>query len=1224
LRPDFYFFFSSFSEKSLTLLLLLLNYLIMKARHLLLCLLFISGACSVRAQQATEFIENKGQWGSWFKYKVAAKGADICLEKDGFRYILSDPGNNKRLDSFHHGVKKDHPILRFHCYKVTFEGANTQDIEGDKPYKVYYNYFIGNDDKRWKSGIHPCKDVNYTGLYKGIDMHVASDKGNMVYDFIVQPQSDASQVKLKFEGEDNISIRDKNLIISTTVGQVTEMKPYAYQFVNGSQVEVPCNYLLNDNIISFGFPNDYDHSRILFIDPTVVFCTLTGSTADNWGFTATYDEAGNFYNGGIVNTLYFGGSYPVSPGAFQTTFGGGFPTSGADDSSYASDIAIIKYDPTGVSRIYATYLGGSGNDRPHSMIVDPSGDLIIGGRSSSPNYPVTPGAFQPTNHGGQDIIITKLNPSGTALVASTYLGGSGNDGVNFDSTEYGFGQLKFNYGDDARSEVQIDNAGNIYLAGCTNSTDFPTTTTAISTTLGGLQNGIVAKLNPTLTSLLWGTYIGGNGSDAGYVLAFDTAKASIYVAGGTNSTNFPHTAGALHTTFQGGRADGFILKFKNSVPYNLQQGTYIGTPNYDQVYGIQVSGDNNVYVMGQSLNGAFPVTPGVYSNAHSCQFVMKLDSNLSTNLISTVFGNGDADSTNISPVAFLVDTCENVYISGWGGDLGISGALEATGTASGMPVTSDAIKGFSSFGRDFYFIVLGSGLTSLRYATYYGRNCEAEWEGAHVDGGTSRFDKHGIIYQAMCANCGGVYNATSNPGGCIDPFPTTTGVWSMVDSSANCNEAALKIAFNIGPVTAVINAGPSTTGCAPLTVNFYNLSNNALTFLWNFGDGSATTTADSVSHTFTTAGIYTVTLAAANSNACFRTTDTAKYIITVGTNYIAPSFTSALTDSCGPYVAVFTNTSVDSAGGSPVYQWWYGDGQTYTGATPGTHNYPGNGTYSVTMVMSDGAACKSPDTVVQILHINGFRVSANFSIPDSVCLGTPIIPADTLVNVISSSWDFGNGETSASGDPTYTYGSAGTYTVTFVARNNGSCNVADTVEEVIKVLSGPFANFSFTPITATANVPTTFTNLSVNATRYLWDFGDKITSGETNPVHQYNITGTYKACLTAYNSSNCPSVMCKEVPTDVDPLVGIPSAFSPNNDGSNDILYVYGAAIATMDLKIFNRWGQLVFETTSKEKGWDGTYNGTPQPVEVYAYVLQVTFIDGTSKLLKGNLTLLR
>jgi gliding motility-associated-like protein len=276
------------------------------------------------------------------------------------------------------------------------------------------------------------------------------------------------------------------------------------------------------------------------------------------------------------------------------------------------------------------------------------------------------------------------------------------------------------------------------------------------------------------------------------------------------------------------------------------------------------------------------------------------------------------------------------------------------------------------------------------------------------------------------------------------------------------------------------------------------------------------------------------------------------------------------------------------------------------------------------LIMTDTAACKSPDTVTHVISFLNQVVSAKFSIPDSICLGTSFTPNVLFTNINSTKWTFGDGQTSLLGDPTHLYTAVGSYTVTLVALNTTGCGGGDTLTEYIKVLPVPTANFSVEPTVPIPNVPNKFTNLSVNATRYRWDFGDALTSEEVNPVHQYNKTGVYKPCLTAYNASNCPSKVCKEATADVEPLIGLPTAFSPNGDGENDILYVRGAAISTMDLKIFNRWGQLVFESNSLQKGWDGTFNGQPQPMEAYAYVLNASFIDGTAKMMKGNITLLR
>ncbi len=1194
----------------------------MKRHYILLfCILYLISSVSFAQSAPTEFIENKGQWGDWVKFKAKTIAGEMFLENDGFRYVLSDASNAEKLDSFQHGLIKENPIMRFHTYKMTLVGANTPNIKGVKEQKTYYNYFIGNDPNQWKSGIHPYLGLEYNEVYKGVDMHVSSEGTGLVYEFFVKPEADATKICLRFDGQDKISVNEKgNLVISTSVGHVTEMKPYVYQYINQEKVEVVCNYNLKKNVLTFDMPQGYDHTKMLIIDPLTLWASFTGSTADNWGFTATYDNIGSFYMGGIVNCLTVG-AFPVSTGAFQIVWGGG---QGPGGLNFASDLAIMKLTPDGTSRVYATYIGGVNNERPHSMIVDADGNLVIAGRTLSPNYPVTGGVVQPSKNALWDILVTKLNPTGTALLASTFLGGSLDDGLNDDSTLFVHSHLKYNYGDDARSEVQVDNLGNIYVAGCTQSFDFPVTPTAVSSTRTGLQSGVVFKLNPTMSTLMWSTYIDGIGDDAGYVLAFNPTQTSVYVAGGTNSTNLPVGAGGWQPTYMGDSADGYILKFRNSPPYNIQRGTFIGTSNYDQVYGIQVDYNGNVYAMGLSLGGAFPVTTGVYTNANSTQFIIKLDSSLTTNLISTVYGSGNPAVTNISPVAFLVDTCENVYVSGWGGNImagtpGLVG-LTTTGTCTGMPIPAsppaEPAHQATTDGFDFYFIVLGPGMTTLKYATFYGRNLASG--GEHVDGGTSRFDKKGVVYQGICANCGG-------SGGV--PFPTTPGVWAPVNgSTVNCNQAGLKIAFNIGPVDVNITAGPTTSGCAPLTVNFFNATTNGLSYVWNFGDGSAPVTTFAPTHTFTAGGTYTVTLTSSNSNACFRTDDTAYIIINVDTNKIDPSFTYVITESCDPYIAEFTNTSTTNitTGGAPSYVWWFGDGTSFTGTTPPPHNYPDTGTYTVLLIMDHPDACKRPDTVQQTIRITSLRVAAGFDIPDSLCLGQSFVPTGGSLNATGYFWDFGDTVTSTAPLPPHTYLSVGTYTVTFVAQNPGACNGADTMQHVITILPTPVANFTFAPLSPEPNIPTTFTNQSINATRYVWDFGDDTRSTDVNPVHQYNKTGNYKVCLTAYNNSNCPSIACKTVPSEVLPLVGLPTGFSPNGDGKNDILFVRGAAIKTMNLKIYNRWGQLVFESNSQDVGWDGTFNGQPQPLEAYGYVLNVSFIDGTTKLLKGNITLLR
>ncbi|XZF12717.1 PKD domain-containing protein [Chitinophagaceae bacterium MMS25-I14] len=1163
-----------------------------------------------------EFIANNGQWNGSFLYKTVTGKGDVYLGANEFTYVVGEPSNKDRIDAIQHAQVKGPEILKFHAYKMHFEGAAAHpSITGGKEQSWYYNYFLGNDPGRWKTGIHPYLALDYAGLYPGVDMHVASQEGNLKYEFILQPGTDPSVIKLRYEGADGISVKNGNLLIRTSVGDIQEMKPYAYQYADGQRKEVACRYTVKNNVVRYDFTGDYDKNVQIVIDPVVVFCTFTGSSADNWGFTATYDAQGNFYAGGLVH----GTGYPVTTGAFQVTYAGGVDTafnSSQHGSGYACDMGIIKFNATGSSKIYATYIGGSDNEQPHSMMVDASNNLVIAGRTYSHNFPVTANAFDTSENGGADIVVVKLNSTGTALMGSTYVGGSGDDGVNFHPAEEVYGNLKHNYGDDARSEVIVDNSGNIYVAASSMSSNFPLTTNATQSTLSGTQDAVIFKMSPALTAMTWSTYLGGSSDDAAYVLALDGNQSHLYVGGGTMSSNFPFTPGTLNPAFLG-NTDGYIARFLNSGAYTMQKATAIGTSNYDQVYGLQVDMDNSVYAMGQSLGGAFPVHNAPYSNPNSSQFVIKMDSLLSTNVYSTVYGSGDPSHTNISPVAFLVDTCQNVYISGWGGNLGISQMPSTVGTTNNMPVTANAAQSTTD-GFDFYFIVLGKNMQSLLYATFYGRNSTTAFFGEHVDGGTSRFDKNGIVYQAICGGCGG----SSGPA-----FPTTSGSYSPGNGSSNCNEVALKIAFQLGAVDAKANANPNTKGCPPFTVHFLDSSINATSYNWNFGDGSNPDTTYSPTHTFLHNGTYSVRLAIYNPNAC-RTRDTVFLTIVVDSNAVTSDFNYALIDTCGPYTASFTNTSIYShtpgSTGFTTFTWLFGDNTSYTGVTPPIHNYPAAGTYTAMLVMKDSTACNNPDTMRKTIIIQNLRVQASMNIPDSLCFNSGVTFNNLSSNADSVIWRFGNGDSSRIGTPVYTYPSPGTYTVTLIAYNFKTCNGIDSITKTIKIKPLPVADFTFSPLIPVPNKPIQFTNQSVNADSYDWSFGDGGTSTAVNPSHFYKKTGHYNVCLTAKNTQGCADTVCKYVDADIHTAVDVPTGFSPNGDGSNDILYVRGGAIETIDFKIFNRWGELVFESKDLSIGWDGTYKGKAQEMDAYAYVLDVTFVDGTSTRKKGNVTLLR
>lgn len=1185
----------------------------MNIKHLIYIISFFVPVCAVAHggdYSPIEFIENRGQWQGDFAYKTITNNGDVYLERNAINIVVGHR-ENIELVKKHKAGPNTKKTLRYHRYRMVFTGANsTPEITGDKAQKHYYNYFLGNDPKKWQSEIHPNLAIDYHNLYDGIDMHLSSDAGKLKYDFIVQPGSNPDKIQIKYDGIERLKTDKGKLIIPTSVGEAEEMEPYAYQYKNGEKTEVKCKYKINGNTVSYVFPQGYDNTVPLIIDPVVVFATFSGSSYDNWGFTATYDAQGNFYAGGIVSNAAGGTGFNTTTGAFDVSFGGGTNTAG---SKYPCDMSIAKYNASGNALIYATYVGGSNNEQPHSLVVDASNNLVICGRTYSSDYP-TLNPYQMNNAGGGDIVLTKLNAAGSALIGSTYVGGSGDDVVNFNAEEFVAGGLKHNYGDDARSEVILDRSGNVYVAACTKSNDFP----KVNEHQGaqGGQDGVVFKMNPNLTNMIWSTYVGGSSDDAAYVLALSKNESQLFVAGGTMGSGFPSTAGTLNPSPKGG-IDGFVLRFENGGGYALQRGTYIGAGNYDQCYGIQLNDQDEVYIMGQTLGGSFPVTGGVYSVPNSSQFVMKLDNDLSSNLISTVYGSGTSSLTNISPVAFLVDTCENVYISGWGGDIYTNANATlppGVGNTFNMPLSSTSgpnppAQG-STDGRDFYFIVFSKNLTSLLYGTYMGSG-DATPE--HVDGGTSRFDRNGVVYQAICGGCQGSSN-----------FPVTNGVYSSKNKSGNCNLIALKIAFNLGAVNAKAKAEPDAVVCLGEPVNFSsNGSANATGYEWDFGDGN-TSTQSSPTHTYTSGGKYDVRMVAINPNAC-KTRDTTFLTVTVDSNAIDAKFELKSTDSCKPFIANITNTSKSNTGSPTTYTWDFGDGKTYTGVNPGTHEYQDTGTYTIRLIMVDPNACNSPDTAFDIISFNTLYVASDFGAPAILCEKTKAEFNNLSKNADTYLWRFGDGKTSTESNPSHIYDTAGTYKVQLLSYNPLTCNRVDSSERTVVVEGTPVALFRHTPIIPVTNDPINFANQSREASRYVWDFGDNTYSElETPEPKYYKRTGTYKVCLQAINDVGCSDTFCRPVDADVYPLADIPKAFSPNGDGNNDILYVRGAGIESIDLKIFNRWGEVIFETTDINIGWDGKYKGKEQPIEAYAYVLNVTFIDETTFYKRGNVTLLR
>ena len=1185
------------------------------------------------------FVENKGQWKGDFLYKTDLGSSYAYLRKNGFTFQLIDQGDMDKLHDYLHGdapssggkppyvnpdartagnaavaavntsasqspgstKPRQRPNIKGHVYMVNFLGASINpEIVPDKPAEGYSNYFLGSDSSKWRSHVISYQSVMYRSLYKNIDMQVYSEASQLKYDLIIHPGGDPSDVQLQYDGTDKMEIRQGQLVVTTSVGTVTEQMPFAYQYVNNERVSVKVSYRLNGNKVGFKVSGSYDPQYPLVIDPSYVFSAISGARADNWGFTATYDAEGNFYGGSIA---FDPGNYPVTPGAVQNSYQGG-----------EFDIAITKFSPNGRTQIYGTYLGGSGRDQPHSLIVDSQGNLIVSGRTqNSSDFPFTNRVGTP---GGWDIAVVKLNASGSAIIGALCVAGQQDDGVNInDDRGTGASTLLRNYGDDARSEVVVDGADNIYVASCTRSSNFPVTAGTFQRSFGGAQDGVVMRLSPDCRNLTWASFIGGSKEDAAYVLAI--SNNTVYVAGGTASSNFPTTGAAIYPGYRGGICDGFITHI-TADGSTVLQSTYMGADNVaaDQVYGIQLDARGFVYVMG-TTEGAWPIrrpagTASFY-NDNSKQFIAKLQPNLSSFVYSTTFGK-NAPNPSISPVAFLVDRCENVYVSGWGGGLD-PGLGYPNSNTNGLP-TRNPLQG-STDGDDFYFFVLQRDATGILFGSYFGGNKLLE----HVDGGTSRFDRNGVIYQGLCAWC---YEG---------PPPTPRYPLTIpAQAPPRCNYGALKIAFNLDGVKAGIKTlDRRTKYCVPATITFIDTTGFAAqSRTWNFGDGSADVggNRDTVTHTFTRVGSYRVRLIKCDPTSC-NGCDTAYADIRITDDQATVDLTATRLQPCEDLNYQFTNNSQAPAGKPFTNQSFvldFGDGTpTRTvGLGTWTHAYAADGIYRATLTLVDTNYCNAPQIDSITLRVAA-NVIASFEAPDSDCAPATIHFNNTTKGGETFTWDFGDGSP-VSNDiyPTHVYQNPGTYTITLHAVDNNTCNIQDDTSRSIVISGSPTAGFSYTPTKPEENTPVRFVNESVGAISYHWDFGDGATSSETNPVHQYNKTGTYNACLYATNQFGCTDTLCQEVAAIVVPLFDVPSAFSPNKDGMNDVLLVRGFGIAKLNLKIFNRWGQLVFESNDPSVGWDGRFKGNLQSMDAYAYSIYIEFSDGSKANKTGSITLLR
>jgi gliding motility-associated-like protein len=1183
-------------------------------------MLVSAGMASVLAHGPV-FLENGGQWPEGVQFRAEVPGGALFLDAEGMtwhfvelpealrRHGESGPDTKRPVP---HRLQADRPPVNAsagtsaapiadsvsaHAVKVVLEGVEVPlHWRAEAPLPGRTHMLRGSDPSNWGQDLQRYERLRCR-LKPGVELVLYGGPGDLKYDLILEPGAELGNLAFRYEGLEAAELDDGRMLLHTSLNSLVEEAPYAYQDFPEARKPVDCAYTLEalqegaelQYRMRFDLDRRYDRSRSLVIDPvTWVFGSYSGSTSDNWGYSATYDNDGNLYGAGIV----FGIGYPSTIGAYQTTWAGGAGGLGCD-------VGITKFSADGSTNLWSTYLGGAANELPHSLVVNDAGELWIYGTTGSSDYPVTPTAYDGSFAAGpnetvtgvaftlgSDLFVSQLSADGSTLLASTYVGGTANDGLNTGATEG-------NYGDHARGEIVLDDLGRPVVASCTRSADFPTSTGAFQTAFGGgLQDAVLFRLSADASALEWSTYLGGSGDEGAYSVKLSASGEAI-VAGGTESPDFPTTPGVLSPGPAGG-LDGWLARMSTDGS-SMLAGTYLGSPQYDQAYFTALDADGNIYLCGQTRSASFPVTPGVYSNPGSWQFVARMADDFSGLVYSTVFGSG-LGKVDLSPTAFLVDQCGNIYVSGWGG------VTNFIGNTNGLPVTPDALQS-STDGSDFYFTVFESGLSSLLFASYYGGNFSNE----HVDGGTSRFDEEGAIYQAVCAGCGG-----------FSDFPTTPGVVSTTNNAPNCNLGVAKIALDFTGVTAELDVSTDTIGCAPYLAEFVNASSPGADYIWDFGDGSPTSTAFEPNHLYAVPGTYTVQLIAIDSASC-NLVDTAFLTLDIITDSTEALFDLTVEDFCDSVVISASNNSLTV--GAASYAWSFGDGSSSSLAEP-THVYTVPGTYLVTLVVLDPLSCNGGDTAFSSVTVSPRSIAAFTAGSGCAPLSLDLVNASSGVDP-AYAWDFGDGSTSSDSAATHTWTAPGVYPVQLIVEDPASCNGGDTLVLDVEVFATPDAAFTATPSTGSFFQDIVFDASDPTAQTWTWDFGDGFFAFTQQTEHQYAEPGEYLVCLEVDNNG-CIDTACRVIRLDADSELLFPTAFSPNGDGVNDEFLPFQWGLEGYLLRIYNRWGQVVFESNDPEIGWDGRFKGEEQEVGVYKVTASGRGLDGRSYTAVSDLTLVR
>ena len=1060
------------------------------------------------------WVKNAGQWEENILYVAHTfTGNVIVNKKKEILYALP-------VDSTSGYVLKE----RF----VGNINRNTQEIpKGEKKNPSVFNYFIGNDKSTWRSNVPSYEVLSLGEIWEGVELKLNAYNSNVEKLFYVKPQVDPKVVQVAVGGAKGLEVsQDGKLLVHTPNGKMAYSTPIAYQWIDGKKRIAKVEYKIikgEKNTYSF-LVEDYDPNYELIIDPLIA-STFIGDGDNDWGYAIAVDEDGNVFTTGYA----WSNNFPTTEGSYSGSFNG------------IKDAFVAKFDNDLSTMLASTFIGGSSWENGLAVTVEPTGEVLISGATGSSNFPIAGASYDNTYNGGtNDVFVCKFDNDLSTMIASTFIGGGDDD--------YGY-------------DLTVDNMGNVFVTGRTESDNYPANGGFDNTFNGGFEDVFVSKLNNSLSSLLASTYIGGS-TDEGVDAIVTDNSGNVFISGFTYSDDFP-VAGMPYDSSHNGSGDIFVAKLNNTLSL-LSASTFIGGSNFEESHAIALDSLENIFIAGYTGSVEYPTTAGVYDttfNENHDAIITKLDNNLSNILASTFIGGASDDDC----YGLVIEGAENVFITG------ISFSTD-------YPVTQNATDATHNGERDIFLSRFSFDLSTLIESTYIG-GADNDWAlDLTIDDAGSVFIGGGT-YSGDFPIAGSPYDDSFNGGedaiiakivGCgvndfCDPDNTFGSIFLDVKSDTICSRGC----------SATANPGPMIEG---------GCFNFPYATVW---------------YTFTPE----------IDRPCIK--------ITINSDELPEPQMAVFQGACPESSSSLPFACDTGSGGELDIRMGVEGGTTYFIAVSDNTGAEGyfdicienepKDALSLDVLANDLQCFESGDGLIEITVNNG---TGNITYDWNDDLLDGMAATNTL--------------------------SIGTYMATVTDENN--C-VAETDSIIINQPDQIFVdleleseeNVFLYADTLLANAVPSIDEAAVGNTVWLPEAFLADTISENLLEQHYSPLAATELIVTLFDTTGCAVSDTMQIYVSTKFPFFVPNVFAPKSSNPQNAIFrpfPTSKVESISYLRVFNRWGQLVYErndfpVNDDSAGWDGRVDGRILNPGVYVYTLEVEFINGDVKKYSGDVTLL-